>query len=150
MAATAGEATTVAAGGGVVVGGEDASPPLSPMVNSRGGDAAAAELGGAEEPEGGGVDGSCAGGSGAGGGGRGALPVADEPLTGTDAMGASSTTSTLGQVGDSPVVCVRTVPGKGRGVFAGQDLPLGAMVEKAPCIAFPPEQYEKHLKVTRR
>ena len=61
----------------------------------------------------------------------------------------TTTTSTMGEHETSPVVSVHTIPGKGRGVFAGQDIARGTEIEEAPCIAFPPPQYAAHLKVSR-
>eukprot|EP00750_Incisomonas_marina_P005826 INCI14154.2.p2 GENE.INCI14154.2~~INCI14154.2.p2 ORF type:complete len:217 (+),score=34.38 INCI14154.2:210-860(+) len=60
----------------------------------------------------------------------------------------TTTTSTMGEHETSPVVSVHTIPGKGRGVFAGQDIARGTEIEEAPCIAFPPPQYAAHLKHT--
>ena len=122
----------------------------------------------------GGVD-SGGGGGGGGGGGSGdgtALQVADAveqlPSTTPAAVAAAAgtarvqrfaaTTSTMGVVIDgdedqetaAPRISVRSIPGKGRGVFAEQDIPRGTAVERAPCIAFPPSQYVNYLKARCR
>ena len=60
----------------------------------------------------------------------------------------STTTNTMGQHKSSPVLSVRSIPGKGRGVFAAQAIPRGTVIERSPCIAFPPEQYRAHAKVS--
>jgi len=71
--------------------------------------------------------------------------VEDEPV---DGQPYSTTTNTMGTA-DSPLLSVRTIPGKGRGVFAMQDMPRGTVIEQAPCIAFPPAQYQ-FVKVSCR
>jgi uncharacterized protein len=41
------------------------------------------------------------------------------------------------------MVYIAESPGKGRGVFAGQPIPAGALIERAPVIVIPTGQWER-------